>query len=199
MSSLRNTFGETGGRLRMHTSQTEGALPRLVGGCVLYLDLGGALHPEDVWRSTKGVPYVRSPPGHEVLEHASQLEQVLDPFPDVRIVLSTSWVQALKSVSRVARRLPEELRVRVVGATYHSRMPADVFAEMPRVMQIVTDVRRRQPTEWLALDDDIRGCPVWCRERFVHTDQSLGISAPHVLEELRSKLRTTFGVDAQSS
>jgi hypothetical protein len=124
---------------------------------------------------------------------------VLDPFPDVRIVLSTSWVQALKSVSKVARRLPEDLRVRVVGATYHSRMPTDVFAEMPRVMQIVTDVRRRQPTKWLALDDDIRGCPVWCRERLVQTDPVLGISAPHVLEELRSKLRTTFGVDAQSS
>jgi hypothetical protein len=199
MSRLRNTFGETDGRLRMPTSSTEEALPRVVGGCVLYLDLDGVLHPEDVWRSTKGVPYVRSPPGHEVLEHTSLLERVLDPFPDVRIVLSTSWVQALKSVSKVARRLPEDIRVRVVGATYHSRMPADAFTEMPRVMQIVTDVRRRQPTKWLALDDDIRGCPVWCRKNFVQTDPVLGISAPHVLEEMRSKLRTTFGVDAQSS
>jgi hypothetical protein len=187
-----NAYGETGGRLRLPRQEARDTTPAVVGGQVLYLDFDGVLHPADVWRAPNGEPYVKTPTGHEVMEHASLLEQLLMPFPNVRIVLSTSWVQAFKSLIKVARRLPASLRVRVIGATYHSEMDAATFLDMPRPMQIVTDVRRRKPLEWLAIDDDVQGCPMCCRHRMVQTDPILGISAPPVQAELQVKLGAHF-------
>lgn len=68
-----------------------------------------------------------------------------------------------KSVSYVARHLPDAPRTRVVGATYHKEMQADLFQQMPRGIQVWADVRRRLPEEWLALDDDDVDWPAVCR------------------------------------
>jgi hypothetical protein len=162
--------------------------PTRKGGRVLYLDFDGVLHPEDVWRRPGWGPYVATPPGHRVFEHADLLLELLRPYPDIRIVLSTSWVRVLGSVRKVARRLPPELRSRVIGATWHSSMSADGFQEMPRGIQVWSDVRRRLPEAWLALDDDDAGWPAECRDHLVHTDAVLGISAPSVLAYLKEKL-----------
>jgi ABC transporter transmembrane region/HAD domain in Swiss Army Knife RNA repair proteins len=96
--------------------------PAVRGGLVLYLDFDGVLHPEDVRMDRKRRPYVASPPGHELFEHAALLHKLLAPHPDIRIVLSTSWVHVYGSVSKVAKRLPPALGARVIGATYHSEM-----------------------------------------------------------------------------
>jgi hypothetical protein len=155
---------------------------------VLYLDFDGVLHPEEVWRKRGHGPYVASPPGHEVFEHAQLLAEVLAPYPDVAIVLSTSWVRVLNSVTKAARRLPESLRSRVIGATFHREMDATLFQQMPRGVQVWGDVCRRRPQAWLALDDDAEDWPEVCRDRLVHTHGVLGISEPGVLAELKNKL-----------
>lgn len=161
--------------------------PRRPGGRVLYLDYDGVLHPEGVYRRRSG-PYIAYPRGHELFEHGQLLEEVLKPYADMRIVLSTSWVCVYKGVRRVASRLTPSLRARVVGATYHKQMDVDLFSRMPRGMQVWSDVLRRQPIEWLAIDDDSLHWPSWCRDRLVVTDSVLGISEPTVLEELRVRL-----------
>ncbi|QBQ95924.1 hypothetical protein [Paraburkholderia pallida] len=46
---------------------------RVRGGVVLDLDFDGVLHPEDVWRRPQTGPYVASPPGHALFEHAALL------------------------------------------------------------------------------------------------------------------------------
>jgi hypothetical protein len=86
-------------------------------------------------------------------------------YPDVRIVLSMSWVRVYKGVARVARKLTPELRARVIGATYHGSMDAESFREAPRGMQIWADVLRRQPDDWLAVDDGYLHWPTWCRDK----------------------------------
>lgn len=107
----------------------------------------------------------------------------------MRIVLSTAWVRPYRgSVARVSRRLTPSLQARVVGATYHSRMDPAEFAAAPRGMQIWSDVLRRKPKAWLALDDDWLHWPAWCSDHLVRTDSVLGISEPRVLEELKTKL-----------
>jgi HAD domain in Swiss Army Knife RNA repair proteins len=169
--------------------------PARLGGRVLYLDFDGVLHPEDVWRHPRWGPYVASPPGHRLFEHADLLVDVLTPFPDVRIVLSTSWVRVYESMSKVARRLPDALRTRVVGATYHKEMQAESFQQMPRGVQIWGDVRRRLPTAWLALDDDDVDWPAVCRDHLVHTHPVLGISSPQVLAELQEKLAGMYALE----
>ncbi|MEM5434703.1 HAD domain-containing protein [Paraburkholderia diazotrophica] len=161
--------------------------PARTGGRVLYLDFDGVLHPENVWRRPGIGPYVATPPGHRVFELAPLLAQALEPYPDLQIVLATSWVRVL-SFTRAARRLPASLRARVIGATYHSRMDAASFLEMPRGVQILADVSRRRPAAWLALDDDAEGwAPAW-RTHLVRTHAVLGISAPEVFAELGEKL-----------
>ncbi|CAB3803494.1 hypothetical protein LMG28690_05801 [Paraburkholderia caffeinilytica] len=162
--------------------------PEQTGGQVLYLDFDGVLHPADVWRRPGIGPYVASPPGHTVLEHAGLLDEILAPYPGVRIVLSTNWVVVYGSVLKVVRRLPVRLRDRVVGATFHGDMDANRFREMPRGKQVCSDVVRRRPHAWLALDDHDEGWPIWSRDHLVITNPVLGISDSQVMARLLEKL-----------
>ncbi|MEX3963335.1 HAD domain-containing protein [Paraburkholderia sp. EG286B] len=155
---------------------------------MLYLDFDGVLHPEDVWRRRGSGPYDATPPGHTLLEHAALLVALLAPYPNVHIVLSTSWVRILGSVRKTAHRLPPALRARVVGATFHEEMDAYLFAGMPRGMQVWADVQRRRPHGWLSLDDDGEGWPAMAREHLVLTDPVLGISEPSVYSAIQAKL-----------
>lgn len=170
--------------------------PRHMGGHVLYLDFDGTLMPHNVRVRAGRGPYVASPPGHRLFENARLLEDVLMPYPSVKIVLSTSWVRAYRSVHKVARRLPEGLRGRVVGATWHSGMDDDFFRVASRGLQVWADVVRRRPAAWLAIDDDDSGWPAWCCDHLVRTDEVLGISAPVVLAELQEKLQAMFRDEA---
>lgn len=51
--------------------------PVATGGRVLYLDFDGVLHPEDVRRRAGRGPYIASPSGHVLFEHAPLLADVL--------------------------------------------------------------------------------------------------------------------------
>jgi hypothetical protein len=150
--------------------------PKGSGETVLYLDYDGVLHHENVlWHPRRGV--YAGPPGFVLFEHALLLEELLEPFPKVRIVLSTSWVRVF-SFSRALERLPQGLRQRTIGATFHSQMDQEIFASKPRGRQVMEDVARRSPKAWLALDDTDEGWPAEIRDRVLITDECLGISAP---------------------
>jgi hypothetical protein len=168
--------------------------PRIRGGQVLYCDFDAVFHPQSVYVKPRVGPFLWNAPGHRLFEHVRLLESTLAPYPNVQIVLSTSWVRRYRgSIARVTRQFTPELRARVIGATFHSAMDSATFAAVPRGMQIWSDVLRRRPNSWLAIDDDDEGWPGWCRDRLVRTDEMLGISEPSVLAELQSKLESTFG------
>jgi hypothetical protein len=59
---------------------------------------------------------------------------------------------------------------------------------MPRGMQVWSDVVRRRPEAWIAIDDDDLLWPQWCRDHLVLTDEVLGIAALDVVDEPRTKL-----------
>lgn len=158
------------------------------GELVLYLDYDGVLHHENVLRHPRRGIYLGAPPEFTLFQHAALLETLLQPYPAVRIVLSTSWVRVL-GYSYSVKRLPPGLRERVIGATYHSRMNEQRFTQLPRGVQVLDDVQRRRPSGWLALDDDGAGWPESHQHCLVLTDERLGLSAPGVAESLRSKLR----------
>jgi hypothetical protein len=168
--------------------------PRITGGQVLYCDFDAVLHPQSVYVKRRVGPFLWNAPGHQLFENVLLLEEVLTPYPNVRIVLSTSWVRRYRgSIARVTRRFTPKLRARAIGATFHSAMDAAAFADVPRGMQIWSDVLRRRPVSWLAIDDDDEGWPAWCRHKLIKTHDVFGISEPSVLAELRSKLESTFG------
>ena len=163
-------------------------MPRGRGEALLYLDFDGVLHHEAVhWHPRRGV-YLKAPSEFRLFQHAELLESLLAPFPDVRLVLSTSWVRVL-GYNRSRKHLPSGLRGRVIGATYHSDMHPGAFAMLPRWVQVMDDVERRQPAEWIALDDEGAGWPAEHRHRLLLTDERLGLGAPGAAEALSSKLR----------
>lgn len=157
-------------------------------GLILYLDYDGVLHHENCyWHARRGA-YLVAPEGHTLFQHVGLLEELLAPYPDIQIVLSTSWVRRL-GYSRTAKRLPSALRQRVIGATYHSLMNRDEFEATSRGMQIWADVMRRKPRAWLALDDDWEGWPEFCQSNYVPTNEVTGLSDPIVLDVFTQKLR----------
>jgi HAD domain in Swiss Army Knife RNA repair proteins len=168
---------------------------------VLYLDLDGCLHPEDV-RGGKGHPTRLAPEygeGHALFEHAELLADLLEPYPLVRIVLSTSWVR-VKGYSYTLSRLPARLAMRCCGATWHSAMKPvrQDFEAMPRGRQVLDDVMRRKPERWLALDDDNSGW-AWAESHYIRSDPIEGISHPKVIECLKARLAAEFACRSEAS
>lgn len=161
------------------------------GELLLYLDFDGVLHHENVlWHSRVGA-YLSAPDGYVLFQHAELLEKILEPYPQVQIVLSTSWVSRYGR-TKSAKNLRPALRSRVVGATFHSRMNQDEFAVVPRGMQVWQDVVRRKPRAWLALDDNVEDWPAEHAAHVVRTHKHAGLSDPAVLVEFKLKLQEMF-------
>ncbi|PIF98423.1 HAD domain-containing protein [Comamonas sp. 26] len=156
---------------------------------ILYLDYDGVLHPEPVYRHPRGGMYFSvDHAGHRLFENAELLVEALAPYPEVAIVLSTSWVRVL-SYSQAKAYLPEALRSRVIGATFHSAMNKFEFDAMTRGAQVLADATRRSATSWVALDDDDEGWGAAASPHLVLTERTSGLSEPQALKELSDKLK----------
>lgn len=167
----------------------------------LYLDFDGVLHHCDVMNKPDKPPSLDARLG-VLFEHAPRLAQALEPFPDVRIVLSTSWVRE-RSFSFAKRRLPATLQKRVIGATFHSAMQhVDAFIDpgyssyrfrcafdrLTRYQAIKNDAYRRQQPNWIAIDDDTEGWREVDACRLVATDGARGLADAAALGDLQAKL-----------
>jgi hypothetical protein len=156
---------------------------------VLFLDFDGVLHPDEVYITASG-PQLRVE--GKLFMWATVLEAELEPYPDLKIVLSTSWVRKL-GFSRAKKRLSPAIQNRIVGSTWHSSM-AKVWAdqiwwdETSRHGQILRFVARARITQWLALDDDAEMWPVTDLHRLVLMDGKQGLSNEQAVAELRSRL-----------
>lgn len=155
---------------------------------VVYLDFDGVLHPELVYMHPDKGPFLDpSIMGHKLFEHSQLLVDLLRPYPDVRVVLSTSWV-VVRGFGRARKHLPPELRTRVIGATFHSSMNPFEWGQMPRGYQILSDARRRLPSQWVAVDDDVENWPAAHKERLIKSHGMNGLSHPGVADALRQRL-----------
>ena len=161
---------------------------RGTGELILYLDFDGVLHHENcLWHPKIGA-YLSAPDGYVLFQHAELLERLLEPYQQVLIVLSTTWVQRF-GCSKTAKNLRPALRSRVIGATFHRNMREHEFTALPRGLQVYSDVVKRQPRDWLAIDDANEGWPEHSLQNYVRTHRQDGISDPTVLAELQKKLR----------
>jgi len=161
---------------------------------VLFLDFDGVLHPDSVYLEHRR-PVVRG--GGSLFMWAPHLLNALAPHPQVQIVLSTSWVRVL-GFGRARKALPEQLRTRVIGATWHSRMgksefggfrlPTSWWDDATRYQQIAGYVARARLTRWVAIDDNCEGWPAELADQLILTDSNRGISDPAALAKLRERL-----------
>jgi len=104
------------------------------------------LHPGEVYRIRGQI--VLQCDGINLFEWAPLLVEYLAPHPDVRIVLSTSWVRVL-SFSRARAWLPAALAKRVIGATWHSAINQDWWLGLSRYDQISRHAQRHRIARWL--------------------------------------------------
>lgn len=158
------------------------------GSPVVYLDFDGVLHPELVYmHPDKGPLLDPCIVGHKLFEHTQLLVDLLAPYPAVRLVLSTNWV-VVRGFGRARQHLHPELRARVIGATFHSSMNLVDWGQMPRGYQILSDARRRLPSQWVALDDDAENWPATHKKRLIRSHGMNGLGHPGVADELRQCL-----------
>jgi len=165
---------------------------------ILFLDYDGVLHPDAAYL-VRGKPVLRAE--GELFMWASILEDALAPYPQIQIVLSTSWVRVLKNFARTKAYLPPLLRARVIGATWHSamargyegthRVDSSWFTEMSRYGQIARHLSRAGPRaeSWLAIDDDSEGWPAALRDHLIETNGASGLSSESVQIMLRERLK----------
>lgn len=84
---------------------------------ILFLDFDGVLHPDAVYLRLNGQVELRAEGA--LFMWAVRLAAALQSYPEVRIVLSTSWVRHL-GFSRARKALPADLAAKVIGANWHS-------------------------------------------------------------------------------
>lgn len=152
---------------------------------VLFLDFDGVLHPDAVYRVRGQIVLRRD--GVSLFEWTPHLVEALAPHPDIRIVLSTSWVRVL-GFNKACKRLPQALRERVIGATWHSSMDEGEWQTLTRFNQVIRYVHHHRVERWLAVDDDALG---WFKEyhgNLVHTHSEFGLALASTRKELQEKL-----------
>jgi hypothetical protein len=111
---------------------------------ILFLDFDGVLHEDPCFDEAR------------LFARAPELVQALAPFPEVRIVLSTSW-RSQSTLAEMTQPLPDGLRQRVIDTT-----PLATSADTPAALrpyrrhaECATWLRSQghEQTPWVALDD----------------------------------------------
>lgn len=154
----------------------------------LFVDFDGTLH---VGHSYIGEDdEITLDTGRPLLEFAPLLAELLEPYPDVEIVLTTSWVRRLP-VEHVIEYLPPELRRRVVGTTRDIKPRFSyVLDGTERTYVVSSYAYGKRLRHWLAIDDAVFGAAQFGREpgelvdHFLLLDSSRGISDSNALQRI---------------
>ncbi|WP_156684339.1 HAD domain-containing protein [Pseudomonas sp. Leaf127] len=156
---------------------------------VIFLDYDGVLHPDAVYLSKQG-PSLKA--DGELFMWAPALVQLLEEFPSVSLVLSTSWVRHL-GFKKALGYLPQSMRNKVIGATWHSSMSREWPDEQTwdgrtRYTQICRYASRAHLQHWLAIDDDASGWPPEAGKYLIHCVADQGLGHESTLSSLRRGL-----------
>lgn len=136
---------------------------------IIFLDFDGVLHHEKVTIKRLGqtarmflkpheARYLTKDGnlvcGKDLFEHAERLANVLQPYPDIKIVISSTW-RGHFSIETIKSFLPASLASRVVGITpIHYRSGDDGM----RLHEIQIYLKENELTgeQWIAIDDNRR-------------------------------------------
>jgi hypothetical protein len=173
-------------------SLTEQSQHSLAYKPTLYLNYGGVLNVGHGVVDHNGVITLDS--GRPPFEYAPYLVDILAPWPQVQIILTTSWLRSLGDEKTVAL-LPDELRRRVVDTTLHT---PPRFGEIKdgtgKTMCVIRHSKKRGLTKWLALDDEAWGVPPGFEQHFLHTKSETALGALEARKQLREWLAVNGGL-----
>ncbi|EIF70922.1 hypothetical protein BP354E_4956 [Burkholderia pseudomallei 354e] len=161
----------------------------------LFVDFDGTLHVGNAYIDENDKTTLDT--GRKLLEFAPLLVERLEPYPDVEIVLTTSWARRLPE-ERVIEYLPPRLRQRVVGTTRDIKPRRSyVLDGTERTYVITSYVYGARLKNWLAIDDAVFGAARFGREpgelvdHFLLLDRTRGISDENALRRIREWLVET--------
>ena len=136
---------------------------------ILFLDFDGVLHHENVSLKkchtvarrhlkesdrrflTRDGKLVK---GKNLFEHADRLAEIREPFPDVRIVISSTWREHFRPEA-LLRFLPPALADRVIGHTPFCSRHSEDGTRLSEVLAYM-DGNGHAGELWVALDDQAR-------------------------------------------
>ncbi|WP_322050552.1 HAD domain-containing protein [Paraburkholderia bannensis] len=154
----------------------------------LFVDFDGTMHIGNAYIDDAGE--ISLDTGRPLLEFAPLLVELLAPYPNVEIVLTTSWARRLPA-ERVIAYLPPELRPRVVGTTSNIKPQRSyVLDGTERTHVILSYVYGKRLKHWLAIDDAVFGAERLSREpgqlvdHFLLLDSTKGIRDCDALQRI---------------
>ncbi|MBK5164798.1 hypothetical protein IQ291_10580 [Burkholderia sp. R-70211] len=158
----------------------------------LFVDFDGTLHVGNSFIDENG--QITLDTGGSLLEFAPLLVNLLEPYPSVEIVLTTSWTRSLPP-EKVMSYLPPALARRVVATTHGTTARFGYIQNgTDRTYIVCKFASNRRLTRWLALDDRVYGIekfervPGELQEHFVCLDPSRGISDQRALDRIQEWL-----------
>jgi hypothetical protein len=155
----------------MSVQQDRSAKPQL-----LFLDFDGVLHPVGERALDENFRLIANP---GLFVWRPILEQILMPFPSVRIVVSSDWRRLFDDENLVRLLGPLGSRFAGVVETYGSS----------RAAEIRTEASRRKASNWLAIDDHPSVVEAGKADgRFLACSPDTGLSDVGVQLELGRKL-----------
>jgi hypothetical protein len=148
---------------------------------LLFLDLDGVLHAHDAHFA---IADVRSASTAQLLEaglfaHSALLADLLAPYPDLQVLVHSSWRKVLEL--RALRDVLGPLGPRVMGVT-----PLELESREASIEAYLR--RRRLSAERLVILDDQPSLFTALRDRVVTSDSSVGIASPDVQRRLEAAL-----------
>ncbi len=143
---------------------------------VLFLDFDGVLHPDGEAALDENFRLLPNP---NLFCWKELLHELLEPHPEVQIIVSSDW----------RRLFDDESLVRLLGQL------GDRFAGVvetlggPRSQEILGAAARRSIERWAALDDHVSVHEAAKEDcRFIACDPRLGISNPETQKRLSKRL-----------
>lgn len=158
---------------------------------IIFLDVDGVLHRGDVLRDPDTSEITTEFSLYDLFEFEPLLASLLEPYPDVKIVLSTSWITMPDGVHEVTSRMSESMLPRVIGNTFsESKLPASAWNRMRRGIQIRDYCARHgiDKSDWIALDDRKDGFDEGFEDNLIRTYPYAGLGDISALREIRSKM-----------
>ncbi|MDR3099873.1 MAG: helix-turn-helix domain-containing protein [Paraburkholderia sp.] len=178
---------------KQSVTRTTGTKPVLISERTtptLFVDFDGTLHPGHAYIDDKGQITLDS--ARPLFEFVPILAEILQPYPAVEIILTTSWLQRLPTEQVIAY-LPPNLARRVVGTTRDMKPRFSYLRNgSGRTDVIGSYALGKGLRNWLALDDSVFDAYLFGPElagNFVLLDSALGISDERALERLRQWLQ----------
>jgi HAD domain in Swiss Army Knife RNA repair proteins len=158
----------------------------------LFVDFDGTLHGGHALLDPNGQVSLDS--GRPLFEYAPLLVEILKPYPNVEIVLTTSWLDTLPTLEVISY-LPQELARRVVDTTRGRKARFSYMQNGSGRTDIITCYAFGKRLEhWLAIDDSVYGAyhfgrvPGELMRNFVLLDATSGISDESAQQRIRDWL-----------